>query len=153
MSRALRFTLLFVLATLNALAAAPSTAEARAIETEVLKLDRQRVEALLKGDLKTLERLYSDQLVYIHSAGKIDSKPPYLASLASGNLTYVSLTYDPAPRVTVAGRDTALVTGKATIEVKNKAGQLTKRVLTTTTVYVRGSNGWQIVSYQGTPVP
>ena len=50
------------------------------------------------------------------------------------------------------GPDTATVTGRASIEVKNKAGQVTKRVLTTTTVYVRQAAGWRVVSYQGTPV-
>jgi hypothetical protein len=39
-----------------------------------------------------------------------------------------------------------------TAETKNKAGQATKRVLTTTTVYVRSAAGWRVVSYQATPV-
>ena len=125
--------------------------ETKGIEAEIARLDARRVEALLKNDVKALEQLFSDDLVYIHSAGKIDSKQPYLASLSAGNLIYVSLTYDPPARVSVMSRDTAVVTGRATIEIKNKAGQLTKRVLTTTTVYVRQAAGWRVVSYQGTP--
>jgi ketosteroid isomerase-like protein len=82
----------------------------------------------------------------------VDSKQQYLASLAARNLTYVSLRYEPPAVVRVMGRDTAVVAGRATIEAKNKAGQVTKRVLTTTTVYVRSADGWQVVSYQGTPV-
>lgn len=131
--------------------AAPA-ADTADIAAEIKRLDSQRVEALLKNDVKALEKLFSDELVYIHSAGRIDSKQPYLASLATGNLTYVSLTYDPPARVTVVGRDTAIVTGRAIIEVKSKSGQITKRVLTTTTVYARQRAGWQVVSYQGTPV-
>lgn len=127
-------------------------AAARAIETEIRQLDAGRVEALLKNDLKALEQLFAEDMVYVHSAGKIDTKKPYLASLAAGNLTYLSIRYDPAPGVLVAGSGTAVVTGKATIEFKTKAGQLNKRVLTTTTVYVRGAAGWKVVSYQGTPV-
>lgn len=136
-----------------ALSFAASTADKKSIEGEIARLDARRVEALLKNDVQTLERIFSDDLVYIHSAGKIDSKQPYLASLTSGNLIYVSLTYDPPARVSVMGSDTAIITGRANIEVKNKAGQVTKRVLTTTTVYVRQTGGWQVVSYQGTPVP
>jgi uncharacterized protein (TIGR02246 family) len=132
---------------------AASTVDKKSIEAEIARLDARRIEALLKNDVKTLEELFSDDLVYIHSAGKIDSKQPYLASLNSGNLVYVSLTYDPPARVSVMGPDTATVTGRANIEVKNKAGQVTKRVLTTTTVYVRQAAGWRVVSYQGTPVP
>ena len=131
---------------------AAASADVRNVEAEILRLDSARIAAILKGDLKTLEGLFSDDMVYIHSGGKIDTKKGYLAMLAGGNLNYVTLRYDPAPRVAVAGRDTAIVTGKATIETKNKAGQLTQRVLTTTTVYVRSGTEWQVISYQGTPV-
>jgi uncharacterized protein (TIGR02246 family) len=145
-----RLVMPFVFAAAFALAA--SAIDKKSIEAEIARLDARRIEALLKNDVKTLEQLFSDDLVYIHSAGKIDSKQPYLASLTSGNLVYVSLTYDPPARVSVMGPDTATVTGRANIEVRNKAGQVTKRVLTTTTVYVRQAVGWRVVSYQGTPV-
>lgn len=117
---------------------------------EVQRLDAGRVTALLKGDVPALERLYADELVYIHANGRIDTKAGYLASLKSGDLTYVSLKYDPPAQIRLVG-DTAVVTGKAHIEAKGKSGQLTKRVLTTTTVYVRTTGGWKVVSYQGTP--
>lgn len=136
----------------SAASAATPPANARAIETEITRLDTGRIEALLKGDLKALEQLFAEDMVYIHAAGRIDTKQPYLAGLATGNMTYVTLRYDPPARVLVAGPDTAIVTGRAHIETKNKAGQLTKRILTTTTVYARSAQGWKVVSYQGTPV-
>lgn len=132
-------------------AATASAAADRAIEAEIRRLDAGRIEALLKNDLKSLEQLFAEDMVYVHSAGKIDTKKPYLASLAAGNLTYISIRYEPAPGVLVAGRETAVVTGRATIEFKTKSGQLNKRVLTTTTVYARGAAGWKVVSYQATP--
>jgi len=153
MTTALRFVLLLVFTSAAGVALAPAaTADARALETEIRQLDASRVAALLKNDLKALEQLFADDMVYVHSAGKIDTKKPYLASLAAGNLTYLSIRYDPAPRVVVAGRETAVVTGRASIEFKTKAGQLNQRVLTTTTVYARGADGWKVVSYQATPV-
>jgi uncharacterized protein (TIGR02246 family) len=144
--------LLSVLACAAALATTAPAADSRASSDEVARVDAARVAALLQGDLAALERIFSDDLVYVHSAGKVDGKKDYLASLATGNLTYVSLRYDPPARIVPAGPDTAIVTGRATIDVKNKAGQLTRRVLTTTTVYVRGARGWQVASYQATPV-
>lgn len=145
----LRRLVLVLVFTASAFAATPP-ADREKITAEVLRADEQRIAALLANDVKALDRLYADELVYIHSAGKIDGKKAYLASLAAGNLTYVSLRYDPAPRVTVAGPDTAIVTGKTFIEAKNKAGPM-KRVLTTVTVYVRRGATWQAISYQGTP--
>ena len=142
----------FILVVTATIHAATPSADTRSIEAEVSRLDASRVDALLKGDLKTLEQLYSDDLTYVHSGGRIDSKPQYLAMLAAGNLIYVSQRYEPPAQVRVVGRDTAIVTGQVTIETKNKAGQVTKRVLTTTTVYVKSPAGWKVVSYQGTPV-
>jgi uncharacterized protein (TIGR02246 family) len=144
--------LLSLLACAAALASSLPAADRAATEAEVARVDAARIAALLAGDLKALERIFADDLVYVHSAGKIDGKKDYLASLASGTLTYVSLRYDPPARIVPAGPGAAIVTGRATIEVKNKAGQLTKRVLTTTTVYVRGTQGWQVAAYQATPV-
>ncbi len=148
--KALGLALLFTLM-VPAFAAAPLS-EARSIETEILRLDTARIDAILKSDLKALERLFSDDMVYIHSNGRIDTKKGYLTTLASGNLNYVTLRYDGASRVALAGPDTAIVTGKANIETKNRAGQATQRVLTTTTVYVRAGPDWRVASYQGTPI-
>jgi uncharacterized protein (TIGR02246 family) len=131
---------------------AATAADLRGVEAEISRLDARRVEALLKADVKALDQIYSDDLVYVHSGGKIDSKQPYLALLTSGNLNYVSQTYDPPARVVVAGPDTAFVTGRVTIELKSKTGQISKRVLATTTVYARSAAGWKAILYQSTPV-
>lgn len=120
------------------------------IESEIQRLDAARVSALLQGDVPALERLFADPLVYIHANGRIDTKAGYLAILKSGDLAYVSLRYDPPVQLRIVG-DTAIATGRAHIEAKNKNGQVTKRVLTTTTVYARTTAGWKVVSYQGTP--
>jgi ketosteroid isomerase-like protein len=146
-----RLVPLFVLLAAPHISVAAPTNSA-SIEAEILRLDAKRVDALVKGDLKALDEIFSDDMVYVHSAGKIDSKKPYLATLASGNLVYVSVRYDPPAKVLVAGRDAAVVTGRANLEIKNKAGQASKRVLTTTTVYARSSAGWKAISYQATPV-
>ena len=149
--RTLRTLILFIFG-IAAVFAAASSEDTRAVQAEILRLENERIAALLKGDVNTLARLYADELVYVHAAGRIDTKQGYLAGLTGGGLTYVTLNYDPAPRVLVFGRDTAIASGRANIETKNKAGQVTKRVLTTTTVYARVGASWQIVSYQGTPV-
>jgi uncharacterized protein (TIGR02246 family) len=151
MNARLRLGFLLALAVVTHAAAAP-VPDAKRIEAEVARVDAARIEALLKHDMKALEQLFSDNLFYVHSGGRVDSKQQYLASLAAGNLTYVSLHYDPPAVVRAMSRDTVVATGRANIEAKNKAGQVTKRVLTTTTVYVRSADTWQVVSYQGTPV-
>src|SRR5688572_8901735 len=125
MNALLRFGFLLAFAMAN-LAGAATIPDAQKIEAEVTRLDASRVDALLAHDIKALERIFSDRMVYIHSAGRVDTKQNYLASLAAGNLTYVTLRYEPPAIVHVMSGDTAVVTGRATIEVKNKAGQVTK---------------------------
>lgn len=130
--------------------AALFAASDKSSEADVRRVDGSRIKAVLAADVDRLERLFADDMVYVHSNGRIDTKSGYLATLRSGALVYVSLQYDPAPQILIAGT-TAVATGRATIEVKNKAGQVTKRVLTTTTVYARSGNSWKVVSYQATP--
>ena len=144
--------LICVLIITTACHAVAAPADFRAIEAEISVLDGRRIEALINADTKVLDEIYSDDLVYVHSGGKIDSKKPYLALLTSGSLDYVSQTYDPPARVVVANANSAFVTGRVTIELKSKTGQISKRVLATTTVYARTASGWKAVLYQGTPV-
>ena len=144
--------LVFILLFTAAYPAIAASADRRGIEAEISRLDTRRIEALVNADMKALDEIFSDDLVYVHSGGKIDAKKPYLALVSSGSLDYVSQQYDPPARVVVGGPDTAFVTGRVTIELKSKAGQITKRVLTTTTVYARTAAGWKAILYQSTPV-
>jgi ketosteroid isomerase-like protein len=144
--------LLLILLFTTAYPAIAASADQRGIEAEVSRLDTRRIDALVNADMKALDEIFSDDLVYVHSGGKIDSKKPYLALLSSGSLDYVSQRYDPPARVVVAGPETAFVTGRVAIELKSKTGQITKRVLTTTTVYARTAAGWKAILYQSTPV-
>jgi ketosteroid isomerase-like protein len=139
------FTLLIAFATSAHLLAAD-----KGIEAEVLRQDAARIAALQQADIPALERLYSDQLVYIHANGRIDTKEGYLKVLRAGDLSYSSITYDPPAQVRIV-ENTAIVTGRASIDAKGKGGKAMKRILTTTTVYVRTAAGWKVVSYQGTP--
>src|SRR5688572_14891730 len=107
----LRFGFLVAFAVAAHAATAP-VPDAKRIEAEVARLDAARIEALLKHDIKALERFFSDNLFYVHSGGRVDSKQQYLASLAAGNLTYVSLHYDPPTVVRAMSRDTAVATGR-----------------------------------------
>ena len=51
---------------------------------EVWQLEGKRRSALVAGDLKTLEELFSDEMTYTHTTGKVDTKKSYLESLRSG---------------------------------------------------------------------
>src|SRR5215216_1468972 len=77
---------------------------------EVLRVDSRRSAALLKSDIEVLREIFSDDLVYVHASGRVQSKSEYLSLLAHGDLRYLTMRYDGGPRVRVLGRDAAVVT-------------------------------------------
>lgn len=120
---------------------------------EVLTLDSRRMTALLQADMPALREIFSDDCVYVHSTGKIQSKAEYLELIAMGTLKYASLAYDGEPTIRLFGRDTAVVTGRLRAGVQSKDGVVTARSLAATVVYARRSGHWQMVSYQSTSIP
>jgi hypothetical protein len=53
---------------------------------DIEKLEQERFTAYVKGDAAALERIFADNLVYIHSNGVSDPKSAVLQSFASGEL-------------------------------------------------------------------
>jgi ketosteroid isomerase-like protein len=53
---------------------------------DIQTLEQQRFTAYVKGDVAALERIFADDLVYIHSNGVSDPKSAVLQSFASGEL-------------------------------------------------------------------
>src|ERR1700760_3715468 len=51
---------------------------------EALKAEDARYAAQTKSDFDTLERLYGDDLVYVHSTAVVDSKASYIERQRSG---------------------------------------------------------------------
>ena len=85
-------------------------------EKEILDLEDKRYAAMCGGDFAALERMLHDELLYTHSSGLTDTKATWLASLRSGKTKYKSAVCSDH-KVRLAG-DTALVTGRATIEAE-----------------------------------
>lgn len=115
-------------------------------QSEISALEDQRFRAQVAGDIPTLERLLSDQLVYTHSSASVDSKASFIESIE---------TRRPYQKVERSGEEvrlhgnTAVVTGQARIDL-NGGRQLNLRY---TDVWVNGPNGWQMVAWQSTRLP
>jgi ketosteroid isomerase-like protein len=123
---------------------------ARANEAEVRAAQAARFAATLKGDLKALEALIADDLVYTHSSAKVETKKEFLDLLASGYYQYKAIVPSEL-RVRLYG-DTALVNGVAEIDVVNDGAprQLKLRFLE---AWVKRSGRWQLTTWQSTRFP
>ncbi|MBV6756431.1 nuclear transport factor 2 family protein [Rhodococcus opacus] len=75
--------------------------------TAARTFDRDRLAAMVAGDLDTLDALIADTALYIHSTGEVDTKTDYLAKLTSGQFRYATATAQDH-RVTELGSAVAL---------------------------------------------
>jgi Domain of unknown function (DUF4440) len=136
---------------LAAAIAAPAT-RAAGPEAPVLEAQKERLQAMVRGDVDALARLLPDDLTYTHASGVADTKASLLASIAAGKLKYKA--FDPGqPRVRIYG-STAVLTGTATVQVDSATIGPEPFKILFTDVYVRRPDGrWQSVAWQSTRPP
>ena len=58
------------------------------------QVDDARVAAMISADRAKLDAVFSDELVYVHSNGKVDTKASFMEALTSGKSKYNSMTYE-----------------------------------------------------------
>ena len=111
---------------------------------EILKADDERNEALQKGDVATLDRIYSDDVVYANASGALLTKAQHLAELKARTLTFRSFKHEDV-QTTVHG-DTGFVTGisKSVVEYQGKVSTNNRRFLN---VFSKKDGRWLCVAH------
>jgi ketosteroid isomerase-like protein len=113
---------------------------------EILALEKRRIEAMTSGDIRALEEILADDLIYTHTTARLDTKASFIDAVKTGRSNYKSVdTSDVEVR---ALGDTAVVTGHAKFHVGEN--QFQARFID---VYAKRNNGWQMVAWQSTRVP
>jgi len=115
-----------------------------------MQCDDRRFKAMVRGDLATLRMALADDLTYTHSSGQHETKAQFLASLATGQLSYKSIIPE-ARSVHVYG-GAGILTGTARMEITAR-GQDAQFRIRYIAVYVRAQDRWQMVAWQSTRVP
>lgn len=73
----------------------------------VRRADQARLTAMMAGDGAALNRLMSDELAFVHSDGRIESKADYVKNMLAGDTAYKNAktsdvrTMEPAPGVVI----------------------------------------------------
>lgn len=119
------------------------------VEQEILNLEQQWQDALLKSDVAALEKIYADGLTYIHSSASTDTKATYVAKIKSGASKYQSLKRDDI-KVSIFD-DTAVVTCHWVV-VSIGDGKTHNTNARYIHVYVKQKGKWQMVAHQSTPI-
>jgi hypothetical protein len=115
------------------------------VEEEIRWLNAQEVEALLRNDVKTLERIWSDDLVVTNPLNKFVNKQQVVGLIVSGTLAFTS--YDRQIEYVRVYRDTAVVAGSETVVWAGKMPNAGKTShLRFTAVWMRQNRRWQQVA-------
>ncbi len=129
--------------------AAKSAAAAGEIKDEVLKIEEERNQALPKGDVAALARIYADDLVYTNATGALLTKEQHLADLKGRTLNFRSFKHDNV-EVRVHG-NTGIVTGISTsaVDYQGTVSSSPRRFMN---VYVKQDGRWLCTAHMETPV-
>jgi ketosteroid isomerase-like protein len=129
--------------------AARSAAPPESATDEILKVDEERNQALQKGDIATLDRIYSDNVVYANATGALLTKAAHLADLKARKLNFRSFKHDDV-KVVVHG-DTGILTGISTsaVDYQGTVSSSPRRFLN---IFVKEDGRWYCVAHFETPV-
>lgn len=116
-------------------------------DDEVLRAEDARFKAQIDNDFAAMERLYGDDLVYIHSSTVVDSKASFIESMRSGAVKYRKMSRSD---VTVRTYGCiGIVSGRAAFEVTARGQELMLDLLFHA-VWAKRAQGVQFVSWQAT---
>jgi ketosteroid isomerase-like protein len=124
-------------------------AKSGSVEEELMKLEREGVDAMLRKDVSFSEKLQAPDFLFIDPAGMIHTKEQDLAIARSGDLKFESFSLDEM-KVRVYG-DAAVVTGLSTVKGAFKTMDISGKYRWTD-VFVKRDGKWQLVNAQLTPV-
>ena len=117
---------------------------------EVKRLEQQRVEALVRGDIKTLEQMLSDDLTYTHSTGRVDTKAEFIGALTSGAVRYHQMDHSDVQAR--AYNNTVVLTGRSAVRIRAASDEISFQ-LRFINIYVKRNGRWQMVAWQSTRLP
>ena len=138
--------------TLSALAlvACATPAFAQSPVEDVKAAEKKRFEVTVKGDYKALDAFLAEDLIYVHSNGKVDNEKTFLEGLTSGRSKYHSI--EPLEMNARALGDFVFVDGRAKVKVES-SGQVNDLLLTYLDVWVKRNGTWQMVHWHSARMP
>jgi uncharacterized protein (TIGR02246 family) len=146
----MRTSLLAGLLLLVSIAFAANGAEQSNARAEIDKAQAEYHEALLDADVAKLAKIWTDDYTFTNGRGMFLSKDDRLKNIETGatELKSINLT---GPKVQFYDDDTAIVTGRVTLEAKfsGQGGSGNYRFMN---VWVKRGGRWQMAANQITPI-
>jgi ketosteroid isomerase-like protein len=120
-----------------------------ATEADVLRADDRRFEAMRKGDWAVLDAALADDLTYVHSTARLESKAEHISNLRGGKPHYRGIA--PRERTARVHGNIGVVNGVSEMHVERdgKEQRFTVRYLA---VYAKSGSDWRMIAWQSTRV-
>jgi len=112
----------------------------------VKRTDLARLEAMRKGDGPALARIFSDEIVFIHSDGRSEGKADYIKNMTAGDTAYTDLKTAEVQARQIA-KDVIVLSGAQ--EMKKKLGPTWSEIKIRFLSVWRNEGGtWRMVAWQ-----
>jgi len=143
------FVIMFATVSIICAQARPKKQPKIEAEEQLLKINKEYDEALVRGDTAALERIFGDEFIYTSTSGEVLNKQQQLELIRSGAMKIASGASENV-QVRSYG-NIALVFGSfiAKGEFKGQAFDSTERY---TSIWLKRGGRWQLIAEQGTLV-
>ncbi|MEO6246947.1 MAG: nuclear transport factor 2 family protein [Opitutaceae bacterium] len=108
--------------------------------------DDARVAAMVSADVAKLDATFSDDLIYVHSNGKVDTKATFAPAIAAGKSVYHSVTYEQRDFREVAP-GLVLMTARCRVQL-GKAAPYNELHLSVLAAYRLEKGVWRFLAWQ-----
>jgi len=128
----------------------PTGTERTTVEADVLRADDQRFDAMRRGDWTALDAALADDLTYVHSTARLESKAEHIANLRAGKPHYRGIA--PRERSARVHGGIGIVNGVSEMHVDN-AGKEQRFTVRYLAVYAKIAERWRMIAWQSTRQP
>ena len=125
-------------------------ASARAAESAgiaaVLRLDQTRLTAMMAADGPALARIFSDEILFVHSDARHEGKADYIRNMTAGDTAYTDVKTSQVEAKAVSA-DVIVLTGEQSMRKKLGAtwSDLSLRFMS---VWRRENGTWRMIAWQ-----
>ena len=119
-------------------------------DAQIQAAENAWIAAIKAHDAAALDRVLSDDLVYVHSGGVVDTKAQYIAKVTSGKQVYKSVDQFKV-KIRVEG-SLAAAQYYARMQGINATGNFDDNLVVSHT-WVKTATGWRLAYHQTTKVP
>jgi ketosteroid isomerase-like protein len=138
----MRILLLLFIGSVCSLGASP--------EQAILDAEKGWAKAVIARDLAALEKIFTPELIYAHSTGKIETRQMYLDRLKEGKQRYDDIQFEKT-QVRVYGESAVSHSIARTIG-KNDSGGFNDHLMMIH-FWVRQGGVWRLAAHQTTKIP